>query len=421
MGLLIYTPLFFILSLVVYTTIINIDDSDTVFAQTSPNTLRHHFISNLTQAVKVGELNESVTNWIRNNYFEPKIFDDDTIISTMPSMGPITLQVMVPPSKSDSIGEYNNMFSERYPFITFKVYVNHGDIPTKSTGLKVPIPSLNWDITYGDLREPFANWVRDNYSTPVRFSDDVTISSMPSEGPLSLLITVRPSNSHLIEEYGRELGHSAQYLTFYFKVDHDLPGGKGEFTTVDSGKLQTFDGILVYNKYVKSFEYPNPYEWYYDMNFTEINVDIVVVKIPNTYPLYENISFGNSWILDDGCEYIPSSSLREVQVQVPNWILNDGCEDPAFDPMVEFYGECYRTHVIKPYFQYDYLETFGGSVAAGIWEPTAYPVEEFCNDIYENPPAFKECKDGSDIHINKRGEAVCVFSVTELFDRGYLI
>ena len=29
-----------------------------------------------------------------------------------------------------------------------------------------------------------------------------------------------------------------------------------------------------------------------------------------------------------------------------------------------------------------------------------------------------DCKGGNELHINKRGEAVCVFSVTELFDRG---
>ena len=166
--------------------------------------------------------------------------------------------------------------------------------------------------------------------------------------------------------------------------------------------FETKDGILVYHKYVESFEYPDPNEWRYLLTFTELS-DIkhpIILKIPNTYPLLENVDFGQNW-------------------GVVSTIQNDF----SYDTVSEYSGECYCTHVILPPFEYDALETSASSVATGSWVPTLHPVPSFCQDIFENPPSYKDCLLDGENHINRRGDAVCVDSdnLDKLFERGYLV
>ena len=84
------------------------------------------------------------------------------------------------------------------------------------------------------------------------------------------------------------------------------------------------------------------------------------------------------------------------------------------------------------YIKYDVLKDFALEAAlsplcAISEDAKTFPVQ-FSNgtsdlgpSLVEGLPENKECKDGNELHTNKRGEAVCVFSVTELFDRGYLV
>ena len=84
------------------------------------------------------------------------------------------------------------------------------------------------------------------------------------------------------------------------------------------------------------------------------------------------------------------------------------------------------------YIKYDVLKDFALEAAlsplcAISEDAKTFPVQ-FSNgtsdlgpSLVEGLPENKECKDGNELHTNKRGEAVCVFYVTELFDRGYLV
>ena len=162
----------------------------------------------------------------------------------------------------------------------------------------------------------------------------------------------------------------------------------------------TFDvdghDVVVYHRDIKDFDYPSPSGlWYYNMTFARPTSDPVVIKFPNTLPMLDNLGFGFRWLAN----YLDSPP----------------------DRLAEYEGECFRTHVISPGAERSEIVVDALSVATGRWEPVSYAVESFCNQIYQNPPPPKDCPQGMQNHINLRGQSVCVASVKQLTDRGYLV
>ena len=132
----------------------------------------------------------------------------------------------------------------------------------------------------------------------------------------------------------------------------------------------------------------------YTITFTQNSTDIVIVKIPNTLEMVENVSFDPiTW----------------------------GLFYDIYGKVTKYAGSCYRTYVITPTSEYSSLKLGVASVATGNIILTSYEVEQFCYEIFENPPHLKDCSLENQNHINLRGKSVCVSSVKELMDRGYLV